>query len=68
MATNTYIVHSGRDMEGNSQHSTVRADTFTSDEQFVIFKVGSVIVKAISKWQVDSVELVNPPNGDDPNT
>lgn len=66
MPTNTYIVHSGRDMNGETQHTTVRADTFTTDDSFVFFKVGSVIVKAIQKFSVESVELVDPPNGNSP--
>ncbi len=66
MPANTYIIHSGRDMNGETQHSTVRADTFTSDDQFVLLKIGSVIVKAIQKWSVESVELVDPPNGNSP--
>jgi|TARA_Y100000310_G_scaffold328215_1_gene396001 hypothetical protein len=60
-----FAVKSGRDEFGESIVSTVKADTFATDENFVVFKVGSVVVKAITKWSVDSVELMDPPPSKD---
>ncbi len=46
---------------GEPQITMVNADKFETDDDFVVFKTGSVVVKAIRNWQVDSVELMNPP-------
>jgi len=57
----TYIVNQGINQDNYPIITTVAADTFSTEDGFVIFKVGSVVVKAIRDWQVDSIELVNPP-------
>lgn len=55
-----FLVTSGRDEFGPTT-MTVNADKFETDEQFVVFKTGNVVVKAIRNWMVDSVELIDPP-------
>ena len=57
----TFLVTGGRDENGTPMVSTVRADSFSTDESFIIFKTGNVITKAIMKWSVDTVEMVDPP-------
>ena len=60
-----FAVKSGRDEFGEPIIFTVKADTFSTDNDFVVFKVGSVVVKAINRWQVDTVELMDPPPSKD---
>ncbi len=61
----TFIVTGGRTDLGQPITSTVKADSFSTDDEFIVFKVGSVVIKAISRWQVDSVEMVDPPASKD---
>ncbi len=56
------VKSTGFSSDGESAQITmVNADKFEHDEQFVVFKVGSVVVKTIRNWQVDSVDMINPP-------
>ncbi len=57
----TFLVTGGFNQDGQPLTQTIRADTFITDEQFVVFKTGSVVTHAIRAWQVDKVELLNPP-------
>lgn len=60
----TFLVTGGFNDAGNPLTQTIRADSFDTDEQFVVFKTGSVITHAIRAWQVDKVELLDPPTPD----
>ena len=58
----TFLVNMGMNFDTNVPIiTTVRADTFAADESFMVFKVGSVVVKAIPVWNVHDVEMVDPP-------
>jgi len=60
----TYLVTSGRDSNGLPLTYTVKADSFSADEHFINFKIGSVVVKAVQSWSIESIEMIDPPNGD----
>ncbi len=61
----TFLVQMGVNMDNIPITTTVRADTFAADDSFMVFKTGNVVVKAISVWQVQSVEMIDPPEPKD---
>ena len=56
-----YTVTMGRDESGQPKKSNVRADSFAQKDGFVVFRVGSVVIKAIRDWQVEAIDMEDPP-------
>ena len=56
-----YTVTMGRDEAGQPRKSNVKADSFAVKDGFIAFKVGSVVIKAIREWQVETIDMEDPP-------